>query len=496
MIEDIKLCLSALAAKNSMISQLFRYYEGDHPVIFTNPKWNEVFQNTVPWNENLCQLVCDTPAARLRIQSWNSTDDTAREALEAIWKRALRKTAAPVHKSTLVCGEAYIVAWPGADGKARAYYHDPRQAVVLYEDDDPDAPRVACKAWVTGKGEAKRAWLNLYYADRLEHYCAKGENPDAKAYLPTVDGDAHIEANPFGTIPVFHFRLATDSDRGVLTRGILKQQDALNKLLNDMMVSSEYSAFAQRWAIGNFDDASKIPVGPGITTKFPSAAAGEQSTEVGAFPTTPPGNYLEPMDHCRSVISALSATPKHFLDKQGGNPPSGEALTAMEAPLIERVLAYEECLATTWAEVGAFCLKVEKVTVSAEEIEILWADPHTQQPESEARTMLILTQAGVPVENQLRDKGWTEEDIDGMHDDANVAATIATVPNLTKLPKATTPEGRAAVMDKAATALTDKTAPGVGQTLSAATSAGVDKMTENGALAATLAKNAGRKVRK
>ena len=419
--DDLKQAFDIMAGKSLPLTRLWRYYDGDHPIAFTNNKLHEVVPNGVVFSKNYCQVVCNATRDRLNIQTFDYTaegeDDAIEEAMKRLWSGVLRKVATPAHISTLVTGEGYVIAWPDSIGAVKAYYHDPRQVVCLYDGEDPDLMTMAAKQWCANK----KQYINLYYTDRIEHYEAPHAAQTSNAFQLVG-----TDANPSGVIPVFHFRLDARRETGELTQGVLSLQDAMNKLLNDMMVSSEYSAFPQRWGIGNWANGN-VGVGAGTMALFPGSAQGDQPAAVGTFATTDPANYLTPIDNLAHSMAVLSATPKHFLTGASGEP-SGEALQAMEAPLIAKVLGYQQVLSQTWADLMAFCLSVEGWWfVQARDLEVIWADPHTLQPYSQAQTRKTNTEAGIPIKNQLRDEGWTDEQLEQLEEDQQ-DQTMATTP--------------------------------------------------------------------
>lgn len=495
---DLQLCVLALTNKNRAHTLRWRYYDGDHPIAFINPKIGEVVPNGVVFRKNWCQVVVDAKRNRLRIQTWNHSDKTIVSVLNETWKHTLKKTAHRIHLAALATGEAYLVAWPD-DGKTlRAYYHDPRQAHVIYDENDPDKARVACKTWKGAVGQEPAWFLNLYYSDRIEHYASLGSEPQThQAYRPyTREGTtSNVEANEYQTIPVFHFRLDQRVCTGELTLGVLSLQDALNKLLNDMMVSSEFAAFPQRWGIGNWETGSTLPVGPGTTATAAPSPQGDQPVAFGAFPSADPNNYLLPMNDMAAGIAVLSATPKHFFEGQGGAP-SGEALQAMESPLVKKVEDYQEILGETWTRVAAFCLKVQDQEVPVEEIECIWTDPHTVQPMSQALIHKANVEAGIPITNQLRDEGWTEDDLDQLHEDMNVESSMsaAEVPAVGAFPQNIPENKRVAASTKAKDTLAARAEPGMAKVMQATVDKGVAGMMESGALGKIMEKHAGVKA--
>ena len=67
---------------------------------------------------------------------------------------------------------------------------------------------------------------------------ATGDRPDETA----------VAENPYETIPVFHFRSNRRRVKSQLAI-VVEVQDAVNKLLADMMVAAEFGAFPQRYVI-------------------------------------------------------------------------------------------------------------------------------------------------------------------------------------------------------------------------------------------------------
>jgi len=397
-----------------------------------------VFKNQVVFKKNFCQVIVNTSRDRLKVQDWNHGEEAVSEAMGLIWKRCFQRPSVDIHVNALVHGESYMMLWPDAQGVPKAYYHSPTQAHVMYEEGDPYTPRVGVKIW---QAQDKRHMMNLYYADRIVHLAASTEPPKAVTAYRVISEDP----NPYGVMPLFHFQLSQPE----LTIGIISLQDALNKLLNDMMVTSEYSAFNQRWAIGNFDDGP-IDVGPATTVKIPPGVEGEQSASTGVYPASSPANYLESIGALTNDMAALSGTPKHYFEGQGANI-SGEALHTMEGPLVSKIELFQEQLAITWAQAMAFGLAIDGTAADAEDIEVIWKDPHTQQPLSHAQTRLTNTQAGIPIKNILRDEGWTDEQLEELDADAGTAAQATAAPGqpVTPRPAPQTPEQAAPRFDGA-----------------------------------------------
>jgi len=202
----------------------------------------------------------------------------------------------------------------------------------------------------------------------------------------------------------------------------LSIQDAINKLLGDMMIAAEFGAFKQRWIITN-SDTSKLRNAPNEIWEIPPGGPGEQPTQLGEFSTTDLGNYLDAIDRLSSSLAIITRTPKHYLFAQTGDP-SGEALIAMEAPLIRKVEQYQTKFGYTWSELLSYLLLLDGVQVSDLDIRPGWAPAETVQPRTQAEIRQFGVASGLPLETILRrDEHWTSDEIDDMQADrANTAA--------------------------------------------------------------------------
>jgi len=279
---------------------------------------------------------------------------------------------------------------------------------------------------------------------------------------------------------------------GELTAGVLSLQDALNKILNDMMVASEYASFPQRYAIGNFEKGQTWPVGPGTILELPGSAQGDQPVTVGSFATSSPDNYLRPMDDLRDAMAVLSATPHYYFVGQGGTP-SGEAIRALESPLLSKVRRHQAAFGYSWESLMKFVIRLSGMDIDPETIiECIWTDPNTQLPNTVAQTRLINKNAGIPISTQLRDEGWTQEQIEQMYTDINVEATISSIPNTGAIPKTVSPIVAAAARVQAKDELSKAAASSVSNAMDSAMKTDLS----DAAIADLMSKFSGRQVRK
>ncbi len=415
MATDLEMAVAELQAKKPLYDAYWNYYLGDAPLVYNTARLREVFKNLdARFTQNWAAVVVDSLLDRMELRTPTISDQKAEsDALALLWESAgLPDDEQSVHEDVAVTGEAYVIAWPDETGAMQAFYNDARLCHVFYEPSNPRKKRFACKWWQE-TDETLR--LTLYYPDRLEYYqttqrAAVSDILGAASFVPTEEGTARNER---GVIPVFHFRSTTRGPRSQL-QNVTETQDAINKLLADMMVAAEFGAFRQRWAITNAD-LKGIKARPDTIIGIPPADMGDQPVSIGEFSTTDLRNYLDSISQLSTAIGIVTRTPKHYFYAQGGDP-SGEALIAMESPLARKAARLQATLRPVWRELAGFLMGVDDTS----DIWIAYEDVETVQPMTEAQIAQTWRLSGLPLATVLKEQGWTNEDLDEVADDAKL----------------------------------------------------------------------------
>lgn len=419
---DLKRAFTALKDKQERYARLWSYYDGNHPLVYVSPKLRNVFRNLdARWHENWAAVVVDSLLDRMVLKGFKCADGAMQAALDEWWDALeVSADAEDVHKAVTVCAEGFYLAEEGDEG-VRSFANDPHLCAVLYHEDDPKRMEFAAKWWESDGA----TYLTLYYPERLLHFRAlkkRAEISSADAFEP--DGEKPEEPNAYGEIPVFHFR----RDRRGKSRltDVIPLNNALNKLFADMMVAAEYGAFKKRWIISSVEiQEGTLKAGPNEVDAIPGTAKEDgQPTSVGQFEATELANFIAGLDYIASRIAILTHTPKHYLLQQGDV--SGEALIAMEAPLVREAASYMARMEATWKRVAAFVMKLSGRTVSPDDIECVWDDEHTVQPYTESLIHVENAKAGIPITTQLRREGWSEEELAQMAADEDGAQARTT----------------------------------------------------------------------
>ena len=323
-----------------------------------------------------------------------------------------------IHEHLVITGEGFLIVERDPETDAvRAFAQDPRTVVVFYDDADPTRITEAAKFYV----EDGRKWIIHYTPETFITYegpridaALSGDTGAADSYRPRNDLDA---PNPYdGAIPVFHFRKSRRVIRSEFYQ-VVSLQDTINKMFVSLGMTAETAAQKLRWAITNADVSNMKAGLPGDVVALPPNDVGEQPVSVGEWSAADLKQFVEVINNKVASIASITGTPLHYFGPHAGASISGEALQALESPLVAKVERYARILAPTWAQVGAFMLTLAGMQTDTNEITVVYKDPRTTLTLSQATARKTNVDAGLPLVTQLRDEGWTQEELDQLAED-------------------------------------------------------------------------------
>lgn len=408
-----KLLDAGLEARREAIERYDRYYLGFQRVAFATSKWRETFGALFKeLADNWAQLVVDACVERLQVEGFRfgPSSDGADEAAWALWQaNHLDADSSLAHTESGKSGIAYLLVTPGTDPSTpRITVEHPAQMITLHAPDDRRRRIAAWKKW--GEGQDARAML--YTPEAFYPLRSKGEG-----WL--ADGDAI--ANPTGVVPaVPMLNNPTILGEGVSDLNVVVPlQDAINKLLADLLVNSEYVAYPQRWVTG-----LEIPIDPATgrpadrETFLSSVSrmwlAENKDVDFGQLPEASGESYVKQIEMLIQHIAAQTRTPPHYLLGQSGNFPSGESLKATETGLVAKVRRKQVTFGEAWEEAMrlAFLYAGDNARGKAANVETIWADPEARSEGELVDALLKMQTLGVPLRALWQRWGATPQEIE------------------------------------------------------------------------------------
>jgi hypothetical protein len=403
-----------LAARQPTLQRLTDYYDGKHRLAFTSQKFREAFGGMfAAFADNWCPLVVDAVEERLNVQGFRHGIDPRadRDAWE-IWQRnGLDAASQLAHSSALIMGDAYAIVWGDADGQPVVSIESARDVVVAYAPGDRTKILAALKRWKDNDG----THATLFTPDFVFKY-ERDESTNG-AWLPEPDeGESWPLDNPLGVVPVVPLinRPSLTSDYGVSEFvNMIPMQDAVNKLLADMLVASEFIAFPQRYVTGlELDEQASGQVRPPFQIAIDKLLVAEDpNAKFGTLTAGDLKNYVTGIEVLVQHIASQTRTPPHYF-YLSGNFPSGDAIKSAETGLVAKSRRKMRFFGEAWEEVMRLCFKVlndprGEVTDS----ETVWGDPEYRSESELADALIKRSAIGVPRQQLWEDAGYTQTQI-------------------------------------------------------------------------------------
>lgn len=414
-------------AKVSAHNISLQYYDSTRQPQYLTERLRDFFNQNTHYTMNWMSVVVDAVRNKETIEAFTvagveKTDDARTDILNTIWDRNQGACEADlVHEYVHATGEGCIVAGVDGDGKALFFANDPRCIEIVYGDTNPREIIQAAKFWMDGKTHKATVWTaqddGVYEETLTGRSTTKTDAALAQiesGITYTSDGDPIKTAYP--RVPVFHFRRSARNIKPEFYQ-VQSIQDSINKTFVALGFSIENAADRIRWAITNSDMSVFQQAKAGDVVAIPPSSQYEQQTALGEFGAADLQQISALLDGWVGNVAAITATPYHFFSNGGASGLSGEALQALESPLVAKITRYIRRLSPVWEDLAAFALTVEGSATTTDEVTCTYADPRTTLVISQATARATNVQAGIPVTWQLRQEGFRESDIEQLLDD-------------------------------------------------------------------------------
>lgn len=394
--------VTKLAEKHSQrlatIRKYLKYYDGDQDLVFATQRFQDHYGGLFKeLAVNICSVIVQALVERQKVQGIsvpiadpapNGPQRTYDKDAWAMWQRnGMDAHSNEHHTVTATTGYGYVTVWGDADDKAVITVEDPLQMIVAYSANTPRTRAAALKRWIdewTGY-----EFATLYLPDAV--YRFRSENATSPVngvyssqqdvtWVPRGDEESAVVDNPLGIVPVVEYV----NDPTVRGEGrseiasILPIQDAINKLVCDMMLASEFAAYPQRWAVGL--EAVKDENGK-IQKPFEAAleriwTMNNPEGRFGQFAPADLTNYVKAKESLLQDAAFISRTPRHYF-MQSGQAPSGDSIKGGETGLVAKVKDRNIGAGEGHEEMFRLGFLVEGNNAKAQawDAEIKWADP-------------------------------------------------------------------------------------------------------------------------
>ncbi|VEG40293.1 Phage portal protein, SPP1 Gp6 [Mycolicibacterium flavescens] len=412
MTDTLTMMLQKIEEKAAAYAELERYYSGTQPLAFLSPEAKTALGDRFGrMASNLPRLAVTSLTERLRVTGFTGVD---------VWDEWLRndldQESGVAHREALLLGQSYVIVWADRLGRPLVTVESAKQMSCLR---DPGTRRIthALKRWETDTTTE----AVLYGPDEIVRYRAQQTGA-------TTSGFRVLESisNPLGVPPVVRL---LNSDR-ILDEGVSEIEDlkplcdALNKVLADMMVSSEYVGRPRRFATGiELEEAAVLdddgePTGDTeAVNPYPDAnrmmIAEEPAAKFGQLDAADLNGYEAAVGVLTQQIMAVSALPAHMLGVLTDQPASADALRASEASLTARAEARQQQFGRSWEDVARLIVAVrDGVDPMNVDARVKWADASTRSVAQEADAVTKLFAAGLlPASYALQRLGYTDDEI-------------------------------------------------------------------------------------
>lgn len=403
--------LFAIAGNRAMLDSRRSYYNGTQAAAYLSEKSREALKGGISrLGVNYCRLNVGALAERLDLVGVDRDGDPDAELWRLLQAAGVERLAPMIHTDRLAAGAAYVTVW--ADDTGRLTLSGDTAASVHVETDMSGRVSFAGRVWSTPTGD--RAVLMT--PETITHYTTT-QTPGTHAGASSAwHRSGEPLPNPLGRVPVVPFvrRLSLDDPTIGLPvfADILDLVDALNKVLADALVTSEYFARPRRWATGlelEEDDEGNV-IDPFGDSRLLQSEAPE--TKFGQLDPPSLSSYSELVQTITQQIGAITGLPPHYMGLNGDQPASAEGTNAAENQLVQRADTEQAACSRPWAEVLDLAAAITRQPSGDRSAR--WADTQSRTPAQDADAAAKLHGIGVPLDALLTRLRFTPKEIAGM----------------------------------------------------------------------------------
>jgi hypothetical protein len=338
-----------------------------------------------------------------------------------LWQaNALDADASLAHTEAGTSGLAYVLVTPSEDPETpRITVESPLEAVTIHAPDNRRKRLAGMKRWLEEDGTVSAV---VYLPDAFYKLERSNTNADWRVARATPNAASAVPLVPMLNNP--QLLGAGMSDLAV----VMPLQDAVNKLLADMIVNSEFVAFPQRWATGieipRDEDGRIVDREAFLSAVSRLWVAEDDGAKFGELAGSDGMGYVRNIEVLIQHIAAQTRTPPHYLLGSSGNFPSGESLKATETGLVAKCRRKQVAYGEAWEEAMrlAFAYKGDDMRAKAFDAEVIWSDPESRSQGELVDALLKMRELNVPYEALWSRWGASPQEIERWKELMNLPA--------------------------------------------------------------------------
>jgi hypothetical protein len=369
-----------LSARRPETEKAFGYFEGEQPLAYASPQWKKFHADRYRgFSDNWCGVVGRSPVERLRIDGIRIGEDVevvdpAEKALWDDWKRnELGAASKQGFLASTIAKRSSTLVWGNGNDEPEVTWEHPAQVVVAYAAANSRRRLAALKVWT----EDDLQYATLYLPDEVWKWQRStfgvvtngrtegglyvgGDYAGGAGWKPRgIANETWPLPNPLGEVPVVEWvnRPMLGMEPLSDIAGTMAMQDAINMLWAYLFAAADQASMAARVVLGG--EPPKIPILDelgqiigGSPAKLDDLANGRLLFLPGANGNAPSIDqwdaakldvFTNVVDTAVSHVAAQTSTPGHYLltnDAMANL--NGDALTAAETPLVQKVIASQE----------------------------------------------------------------------------------------------------------------------------------------------------------
>lgn len=423
--------LTRLEAAQPVIARRNLYLTGSQPLRFMADR---IDPKVMGFRSNLARVAVTAVAERIHLVDVTADvngRDVSERARQLVQDADLPMVIQSVIGEALGVGSAYLIVW--VDGYGRPVVTgESAEEVTVERDPVTRAVTGAVKRWydIDANGVVVEEHVVKYSPVKIVHL-SRGAADGRLVYRSSVD-------NLLGAVPVVPLiniaRIHDDVGTSVVD-DLAPLLDALNKLIVDMMTTSDAVARPKRYATGVVleDDEDGFIADDGFTADEPEPPAlepvddgvkspfkdsddlwiSEQAeAKFGQLAGADLSGYKTAVDLIMQQIMAVTALPAHMVGITTSNPSTAEALRASEVSLssnaASRIRVFNRPV--EWA-VRLLVAIDQGVAPEQVNVSIKWADPATRSIAQEADAAVKLHSQNIINDDEARATVGVEEEI-------------------------------------------------------------------------------------